>query len=138
MFVHETQKRVRYSETDQMGYTYYGVYASYYEIGRVEALRSLGCTYKGMEEDFKVMMPVMALNQRFIRPARYDELLTIKTSLLKIPQRFITFNVEIFNENNKLVNGGSVKLCFIDSESRKSKMAPDFLIEKLKPFFPND
>jgi len=137
MFIHKTQIRVRYGETDQMSYTYHGVYAQYYELGRVEALRSLGYSYREMEEKGAVMMPVMSLNQRFVRPAVYDELLTIQTTLRKMPERFITFHVEIFNDAGKLVNGGSVKLCFLDKHSRKSRLAPDVLVEKLNPFFPN-
>lgn len=135
MFTHKFQKRVRYGEVDQMGYLYYGNYASYYEIGRVEMLRSLGLTYKKMEEELGVMMPVMSLNTRFVRPAHYDELLTIETTLRKLPGKFITFHVEIFNEKNKLVNGGSVKLCFVNKETGKTMSAPAFLLEKLEVFF---
>ncbi len=137
MFIHKTQIRVRYAETDQMSYTYHGVYAQYYELGRVEALRSLGYSYKEMEEKDDVMMPVMTLHQRFVRPAMYDELLTIQTTLRNMPERFITFHVEIFNEKGKLVNGGSVKLCFLDKHSRKSRVAPDVLVDKLNPYFSN-
>ena len=136
MYSHRFQKRVRYGETDQMGYLYYGNYAQYYEIGRVEMLRSLGLTYKYMEEERGVMMPVMSLNTRYVRPAHYDELLTIETTLRKLPGQFITFHVEIFNERNKLVNGGSVKLCFVDKHANKSIKAPEFLLEKLIPHFP--
>ena len=135
MFTHKFQKRVRYGEVDQMGYLYYGNYASYYEIGRVEMLRSLGLTYKKMEEELGVMMPVMSLNTRFVRPAHYDELLTIATTLRKLPNKFITFHVEIFNEKNKLVNGGSVKLCFVNQKTGKTMSAPDFLLKELKSFF---
>jgi len=135
MYTHSFQKRVRYGETDQMGYLYYGNYAQYYEIGRVEMLRSLGFTYKTMEEEMGIMMPVMSLNTRFVRPGRYDELLTIQTTLRQLPTRTITFHVEIFNEQKKLVNGGSVKLCFVDKNNGKSVVAPDFLLEKLQPFF---
>ena len=135
MYTHDFQKRVRYGETDQMGYLYYGNYAQYYEIGRVEMLRSLGLTYKAMEEELGVMMPVLSLQMRYVRPAFYDELLTIRTALRRIPDQFITFHVEIYNEKNKLVNGGSVKLCFVDKESNKTIDAPVYLIEKLRPFF---
>jgi acyl-CoA thioester hydrolase len=135
MYTHDFQKRVRYGETDQMGYLYYGNYAQYYEIGRVEMLRSLGLTYKAMEEELGVMMPVLSLQMRYVRPAYYDELLTIRTALRRIPDQFITFHVEIYNEKNKLVNGGSVKLCFVDKESNKTIDAPVYLIEKLRPFF---
>lgn len=135
MYTHDFQKRVRYGETDQMGYLYYGNYAQYYEIGRVEMLRSLGLTYKSMEEEMGVMMPVLSLQMRYVRPAHYDELLTIRTTLRQLPDQFITFHVELYNENNKLVNGGSVKLCFVDKKSNKTIQAPAYLIEKLRLFF---
>lgn len=135
MYTHDFQKRVRYGETDQMGYLYYGNYAQYYEIGRVEMLRSLGLTYKYMEEELGVMMPVLSLQMRYVRPAYYDELLTIRTTLRQLPDQFITFHVELYNEKNKLVNGGSVRLCFVDKKSNKTIQAPTYLIEKLRLFF---
>ncbi len=137
MYSHDYHKRVRYGETDQMGYLYYGNYAQYYEIGRVEMLRSLGLTYKSMEKEHGIMMPVMTLQQRFVRPAYYDELLTIRTSLRKMPDQFITFHVEIFNEKGKLVNGGSVKLCFIEVKNNRTVSAPAYLLKKLIPYFTN-
>lgn len=136
MFSTTFQKRVRYGETDQMGYLYYGNYAQYYEIGRAEMIRELGLTYADMEAVHGVLMPVMSLNQRFVRPARYDELMTIKTTLRHCPDNFITFHHEILNEKNKLVNGGSVKLCFVDAKNNKSIPVPGYLLEKLRPFFP--
>lgn len=135
MFTHEFKKRVRYGETDQMGYLYYGHYAAYYEIGRVEMLRSLGLTYKAMEEEYGILMPVMSLQMRFVRPAHYDELLTIRTTLRRLPDRTIVFHVEIFNEGRKLVNGGSVKLCFVEARTGKTVAAPAYLLEKLRPHF---
>lgn len=135
MIVHEFHKRVRYGETDQMGYLYYGNYAQYYEIGRVEMLRAQGLTYKEMEQERGVLMPVVSLQMRFVRPAHYDELLAIRTTLRKLPDKFITFEVEIFNENRKLVNGGTVRLCFVEANSGKTISAPEFLLEKLKTCF---
>ena len=135
MFSHETKIRVRYGETDQMGYLYYGNYGQYYEVGRAEMIRSVGISYRDMEAEHGTLMPVMSLNMRFVRPALYDELLTVKTTLRKLPNRTITFHHEIFNEKNKLVNGGSVKLCFVDAATNKSVPAPDYLLEKLIPFF---
>lgn len=135
MYTHETKIRVRYGETDQMGYLYYGNYAQYYEVGRAEMIRQLGMTYRDMEVIHGILMPVMSLNMRFVRPALYDELLTVKTTLRKVPGRTITFHMEIFNEQNKLVNGGSVKLCFIDAKTKKSVLAPPYLVETLTPFF---
>lgn len=135
MYSHETQKRVRYGETDQMGYLYYGRYADLYEIGRVEMLRSLGLTYREMEEVEGIMLPVKSLQMRFVRPAKYDELLTIKTTLREMPDKDIVFYVEVFNEKNKIVNGGSVRLAFVEMATNKTVTAPAFLVEKLKPHF---
>ncbi|HRF39111.1 MAG TPA: thioesterase family protein [Saprospiraceae bacterium] len=135
MYSHDLQLRVRYGETDQMGYLYYGNYAQYYEIGRVEMLRASGLTYREMEQERGVLMPVVSLQMRYVRPAYYDELLTIRTTLRRLPEKFITFEVEIFNENRKLVNGGSVRLCFVDAKSGKTIAAPEFLLEKLRAHF---
>ena len=135
MFKHRFQKRVRYGETDQMGYLYYGNYAQLYEIGRVEMIRSLGLTYKMLEEEYKVMMPVLNMHSRFVRPAFYDELLTIETQLRSLPGREITFHHEIFNEKKKLVNGGKVTLIFVDIKTNKRIDTPVFLLQKFKPYF---
>jgi acyl-CoA thioester hydrolase len=135
MFTHETQVRVRYGETDQMGYLYYGNYALYYEVGRAEMIRSLGLSYQVMEKEFGVMMPVMSLQMRFVRPALYDELVTIRTTLRELPTGTITFHHELFNEKNKLLNGGSVKLCFVEMATNKTVAPPLYLAEKLAPFF---
>jgi acyl-CoA thioester hydrolase len=135
MFTYDTQIRVRYGETDQMGYLYYGNYAQYYEVGRAEAIRSIGLSYKEMEEKLKIMMPVMSLQMRFVRPALYDELLTVRTTLRQLPADTITFYMEIFNEKKKLVNGGSVKLCFVDMTTNKTIPTPPYLVDALKEYF---
>lgn len=135
MFTHQTTHRVRYGETDQMGYLYYGNYPLLYEIGRVEMLRSLGLSYATLELEHGIMMPVMSLSMRYVRPALYDELLTIHTTLRKLPEQYITFHVEIRNAKNKLVNGGSVKLCFVETNSKKTVAPPALLINKLSPHF---
>lgn len=135
MYTHETQKRVRYGETDKMGYLYYGHYAMYYEIGRVEALRNLDLTYKKMEDEHKIMMPVMSFSTKYLRPAYYDDLLTIKTAVPELPERNIDFKVEIFNEQEDLINIGKVKLAFISIENKGRVQVPEFFIKKLKPFY---
>ncbi|MCB9082673.1 MAG: acyl-CoA thioesterase [Lewinellaceae bacterium] len=135
MYTHEVQKRVRYGETDQMGYLYYGNYAQYYEIGRVEMLRSLGLTYKSMEEELGILMPVLHMECRYVRPAYYDELITIRTTLRKLPDRFITFHVELFNEQGKLVNGGRVRLCFVEKATNRTIRTPEYLLEKLRSYY---
>lgn len=135
MYTHKVQKRVRYGEVDRMGYLYYGHYAFYYEIGRVEWLRSLGVLYKDMEEKMGVMLPVTSLQMRFVRPARYDEILTISTTLKTMPDTYITFHVEIHNEAGKLVNGGTTRLAFVDMKTGKVIPMPAALRERIAPFF---
>ncbi len=135
MIEHETFIRVRYGETDQMGYCYYGNYAQYYEVGRAELIRSIGLSYKNMELEHGILMPVMSMNIRFVRPALYDENLRIVTSLRKIPDKTMTFYSDIFNEKNEMVNGGYVRLGFILADKTKSLEAPKFLLEKLTPYF---
>ena len=125
-----TNLRVRYSETDQMGIVYYGNYAQYLEQGRTDWLRSLGFTYKYMEEH-QVMLPVINLNIDYKKPAKYDDLLTIKTSLLEIPSVKIKFYYEIKNQNDELLVTATTSLVFLDSITRKLIKAPSYLLEKL-------
>ena len=135
MYTHDFQKRIRYGETDQMGYLYYGRYADLYEIGRVEWLRSLGVTYAKMETELGIMLPVKSLQMRFVRPAKYDEMVTIRTTMRELPKKDIVFHIEVFNEKMKLVNGGTVRLVFVEMKTGKTVPPPDFLLEKLKPYF---
>lgn len=135
MFVHEVKGiRVRYADTDQMGYVYYGNYARYYEIGRVESLRSLGFYYKAME-DSGVMMPVYENTSRFIKPARYDDLLTIKVTIRDVPSARVVFEYEIFNQDGVLLNVGKTTLVFQRKDTGKLCAAPRFLLEKLFSYF---
>ena len=135
MLTSKTTHRVRYGETDQMAYLYYGRYALLYEIGRAEMLRDLGLNYADMEKKEGIMMPVMSMNQRFVRPAHYDDLLTITTYLRQLPGRTVTFHFEIHNEKGKLVNGGSVKLCFVNVQTERTVAAPEYLLKILRPHF---
>ncbi len=134
MFSATTQIRVRYAETDQMRYVYYGNYPQYYEVGRAEAIRNLGFTYKQLE-DLGVMMPVVEMSIRYFRPAFYDDLLTIKSSLHELPKSKVQFHHEIFNEKNELLNQGIVTLVFVDSTTMKRVDMPEVLHEKLSNFF---
>lgn len=134
MYSHSTQIRVRYGETDQMGYVYYGHYALYYEVGRVEAIRSLGLTYRDLEEQ-GILMPVVRLEAKYIQPARYDDLLTISTVIDTLPDRFIVFLVEIRNEKDEVLNKAKVTLCFRNAESGNQIRTPLSITEKLKPYF---
>lgn len=135
MYAHETQIRVRYGETDQMGYLYYGHYAQYYEVGRVETIRSLGLSYKELEEVHGIWLPVVSLEMRFARPAHYDDLLTVRTEIRKLPDEHIVFHVEIRNARQKMVNAGRVRLCFFEARSKKVVPAPDMLLTQLSPYF---
>jgi acyl-CoA thioester hydrolase len=135
MYAYETQIRVRYGETDQMGYLYYGNYAQYYEVGRVETIRSLGLTYKELEEVHGIWLPVVSLEMRFVRPAFYDDLLTVRSEIRDLPDEHITFHVEVFNEKKKLVNAGRVRLCFFDAKTKKVVPAPEYLMAKLLSHF---
>ncbi|MCF2443069.1 acyl-CoA thioesterase [Dyadobacter sp. CY345] len=135
MFIYEVKGiRVRYADTDQMGYVYYGNYARYYEIGRVEALRSIGFSYKEME-DAGVMMPVYENRSKYIRPARYDDELTIKVILKKIPGTRVVFEYEIRNQDDVLLNVGETTLVFQKRDTVKLCVAPAPLILKLSPYF---
>ena len=118
-----------------MGYLYYGNYAQYYEVGRVETIRSLGLTYKELEDVHGTWLPVVSLEMRFVRPAYYDDLLTVRTAIREMPDTHITFHVELFNEQKKLVNAGRVRLCFFDAQTKKVVMAPEHLLAKLRPHF---
>ena len=135
MFTHTTTERVRYAETDKMGYLYYGEYPRLYEIGRVEMLRSLGLSYRSMEDELQVMMPVMSFQCRYVRPALYDELLSLTTTLRQLPTDTIAFHTEIYNPAGKLINGGTVRLCFIDRRTGRRTGCPEVLLDRLLPYF---
>lgn len=134
MYISETTVRVRYAETDRMGYVYYGNYAQYFEIGRVEALRQLETSYKEME-DSGVMLPVYACNIRYLKPSFYDDLLVIKTSVKELPTAKINFDYEIFNEKSELLTTGNTSLVFINVANNKPCRAPEYFIERIKIFF---
>lgn len=135
MYESTTQIRVRYGETDQMGYLYYGNYALYYEVGRTDAIRNLGLTYKGMEEQ-GIALPVAECNLKYLRPAFYDELITVKTIIKEMPTgSVIQFHSELYNEQNKLINKGLTTLVFFDIKERRKTSIPTSLQESLAPYF---
>ncbi len=135
MYSFDCQLRVRYGETDQMGYLYYGRYAEYYEVGRVETIRSLGLTYKELEEVHGIWLPVVSLQMRFVRPAYYDDLLIIHTEIRQLPDTHITFHTDILNAQGQTVNAGTVRLCFFKASEKKVVPVPALLLEKLQPYF---
>lgn len=134
MYSHSTKIRVRYGETDQMGYMYYGNYAQYYEVGRVEMLRSLGMSYSSMEAD-GIMMPVLELKCKYIKPALYDQEITVKTIIKILPGIRIFFEYELYNEKEELINIGATTLVFVDMKKNKPTNPPENFMQKLSVFF---
>lgn len=134
MFTSEIKLRVRYGETDRMGYAYYGNYAEYFEVARVESLRELGMNYKDMEDN-GIILPVYTFSVKYFKPAFYDDLLTIKCSIKEMPKARITFFYETYNERKELLNTGEVTLVFIDKKNNKPMGAPTEFIEKIKKYF---
>jgi acyl-CoA thioester hydrolase len=134
MFVSETSLRVRYGETDQMGYVYYGNYALYYEVGRVDALRFLGMTYRELEEN-GVMMPVIKMECNYIKAAKYDDLLRIKVIINQMPEVRFHFYYEIYNEAGELVNKGETTLVFVDRKTNKLIRCPEKLAKEMQKYF---
>ena len=134
MYSTEVKIRVRYAETDQMGYVYYGNYPTYYEVARVEALRSLGMKYKDLEAN-GVMMPALENYSKYLLPARYDEELTVKVSIPDLPKVKITFLYDIYDEEGKLIHQGETKLAFINMETGKPVRMPKEMEEVLAPFY---
>ena len=134
MFEFTTQLRVRYGETDQMGYVYYGNYAEFYEVARVEMLRTLGTSYKLMEAS-GVMMPVVELHCKYLKPALYDQIITIKVVLDEMPRAGMRFKYMLYNEDNELINTGETLLVFVKMDTNKICFIPKELAAKLKPYF---
>lgn len=122
--------RVRYGETDQMGVVYHGNYAQYLELGRVEWLRSLGITYKSMEDD-GIMLPVISLHIDYKKSALYDDLLTVETRLKNRPLVKIEFDYRIFNESGELLATANTVLAFMDKKTGRPIKCPDYILEKL-------
>lgn len=134
MFIYEHSLRVRYAETDLMGYVYYGTYAQYFEVARVEALRSLGLSYKSMEDD-GVMLPVHDLNVRYHLPAFYDDELTILTRIRTKPTVRIAFEYEVRNAAGALLTEAGTTLVFIDKATGRPCRAPQALLDLFVPYF---
>jgi acyl-CoA thioester hydrolase len=135
MYESTTQLRVRYAETDQMNVVYYGNYAQYFEVGRVESIRQLGFTYKDIEES-GLIMPVVELHTRYLRPATYDELLTIKTQVRELPAAYrIEFFQEVYNEQHRLLVAGRVVLYFLEKGSWEKTNIPEALKNALEVYF---
>ena len=135
MFTSETKVRVRYAETDQMNVVYHGNYAQYFEVGRVESIRQLGLSYKDIEAS-GIVMPIIEWTAKFIRPAHYDDLLTIRTTIRKWPVDYrIEFHQEVLNEHGKLLTTGKVLAYFLKADSLEKTHMPEEMASVLRTFF---
>lgn len=133
-FQHSTSLRVRYSETDKMGYVYYGVYASYFEVARVEALRSIGVSYKSLE-DVGVLLPVSEYSVRYHIPGKYDDELTITTTIEKQPGVRIDFSYKVVNQLGEALSSAHTQLVFVDEKTRRPMRPPAYVMEAFQPYF---
>ena len=135
MFTSQTQIRVHYALTDQMGFVYHGHYAQFYEIGRTDAIRNLGFSYKDMES-LGIIMPVVETKFKFLLPAKYDDLIKVITTLKELPEKHrVVFHGEIYNESNQLLNIGEVTMYFMEANGMKKSVMPMPLKEKLSKYF---
>ncbi len=135
MIEHQIHIRVRYGETDQMGILYYGNYAQYYELGRVEALRNLGLVYRDMEKNHGIMLPVYEVRSRFLAPAYYDQNLRLVTQIREKPGTRIRFFHDLFSPEGKHLHSGEVTLVFYDSQKKRPIHMPPFVEKIVAPHF---
>lgn len=138
MFTAQTQIRIHYALTDQMGFVYYGRFAEFFEIGRVESFREAGIVYKDMEAQ-GIIMPITEFHINYFKPAKYDDLITVVTTIHELPLGSkIIFHAEVFNEQKELLCKGYVHMYFIDKKSMARTTLPTPFLEKLKPLFQNE
>ena len=127
----EIEIRVRYGETDQMGFVYHGNYAQYLEMGRIEWLRKLGVSYKKMEEE-GIMLPVLSLDINFKKSAFYDDVINVKTQLLKIPSARIEFDYELTNQEGEIITIATTVLAFVNMKTNRPMRCPKYILDKLQ------
>ena len=129
--------QIRYDEVDKMGYVYHGNYAKYYHISRTELLRKIGFSDKSMESH-NIIMPIIELNIKYMKPIYYDDIITITTYMLNIPGARMKFLHEVRNTDDELINEATSTVVFVDMDSRMPMRAPDFLVNKIKTYFEDE
>lgn len=134
MFTAETNIRVRYAETDRMGYVYYGNYATFYEVGRVDAMKGLGLSYRELE-DSGIMMPVLEYKIKYYKPSFYDDNLRLETRIEEMPRARITFLYTMYNSSNQKINEGETTLVFVSTKTGRPVPAPQEFLDKMKVYF---
>ncbi len=137
MYTNCSKVRVRYGETDQMGYVYYGNYPLYYEVGRVEAMRNIGIPYRLLEEK-GVMLPVKSMEIQYRAPAHYDDELTIETIISEMPNTRMTFEHRVLNDKGVLLNTAKLVLVFVDAKTKRPTALPGWIEEIIAPYFTKD
>jgi acyl-CoA thioester hydrolase len=136
MITSENIIQVRYDEVDKMGYVYHGNYAKYYHISRTELLRKVGICDRELESQ-NIILPVIEMNIRYIKPVYYDDFITIKTKLLELPETRMKFQHEVINQHNELLNIANSTLVFVDSNTRKPMIVPEIILNKLELYLKN-
>tara|TARA_R110001583_G_C5424372_1_gene388188 strand:+ start:109 stop:507 length:399 start_codon:yes stop_codon:yes gene_type:complete len=126
----EIKIRIRYGETDQMGVVHHGNYALYLEMGRIEWLRKMGVSYRKMEES-GLMLPVISMSLNYKKPARYDDLINVKTQLKNRPSAKIEFDYEITNEKGEILTTATIVLAFIDMKTNRPVRAPQYILDAI-------
>ncbi len=137
MITSENNIQIRYDEVDKMGYVYHGNYAKYYHISRTELMRGIGFSDKEFE-NYNIIMPIIELNVKYLKPVYYDDVITIKTLLRQLPDTRMKFYHEVRNENNVLINTASSTVVFVDMGTRLPMRAPKFFVDKLKLYFEDE
>jgi len=133
MFTSEIFVRVRYSETDKMGYVYYGNYAAYFEVARVETLRQLGVSYRQLEDE-GVLLPVLDYAIKYFKPAHYDDELRIETVITELPSARILFTYRTFRGQDEL-NSASTTLVFVDKATGRPTRCPQHILNALAAYY---
>lgn len=135
MFVYESKVKVRYVETDQMGVVHHSNYAQYYELARTECFEaSSGMSYEQMEAE-GVMLPILEIQCKFLKPAYYNQTLTIKSIVKELPTVRLTVDYEIYNEDKELINTGKTTLVFVNKETRRPCHPPENFMQQIRQYF---
>jgi acyl-CoA thioester hydrolase len=133
MITSENKIRVRYDEVDKMGYVYHGNYAKYYHISRTELLRKVGISDKELE-NYNIILPVIEMTIKYLKPVFYDDVITIKTMIKELPTSRMEFFHKVFNQNREIINVANSTLVFVNSNTRIPIRVPEIILNKLKSY----
>jgi len=135
MFIYDSKVRVRYIETDQMGIVHHANYAQYYELARTECFEACsGMSYEQMEAE-GVMLPILDLQARYLKPAYYNQVLTIRSIVRELPTVRLHVEYEIYNEAQELINQGKTTLVFVNKATRRPCAPPESFMKNVRQYF---